>query len=441
MSERSARQVWETALGELQVEVSRPNFRTWLSGTVGLSFQGDDFVVGVPNAFVAEFLEKNMRSLVEKVLTGLARRSVKVSFCVGSHDDRPARSRKDRPLLNPRYTFDSFVVGQSNMMARAAAEKVAAEPGQTYNPLFIHGGAGLGKTHLLHAIGHSAQSRELDVLCVSAEQFTNELVRAIRESSTDDFRRKYRSVDVLLVDDVQFFGGKEQTKENFFHTFNALHASGRQIVVTSDSPPQSIPQFQERLRSRFQWGLVADLKPPGFDTRRAILEAKTERDGIKIAPDVVELIALQIKQNIRVLEGSLNRVVAYCQLMKGLVTPELAARALADIASMEVPPTPPTPAMITEAVATSFQVTLSDLKGRKRDEATARARHVSAYLMRQETECSLAEIGRELGNRSPATISHANSRIADNISHDPQLRRQVFNIQQTIHAAAGAGRA
>jgi len=384
---------------------------------------------------VAEYLEKNLRSLIEKVLTGLAQSKVKVNFHVGAEEEGPKAQQKNLPLFNPRYTFDSFIVGRSNEMAHAAALKVAEQPGETYNPLYIHGPAGLGKTHLLHAIGHMAMTRGLNTLYVSAEQFTNEVVSAIREGRTEEFRKKYRSVDMLLVDDVQFFSGKERTKENFFHTFNALHAANRQIAVTSDRPPREIPQIRAQLRSRLEWGLITDLQPPDFETRLAILQAKAKQNGVDITPDVLEFIALQIKENIRALEGYLNRVVAYSQLLKTTITPESAARALEDIASKNHEPPPLQPALIAEATAASFQITLSDLKGRKRDEATVLARQVTMYLMRQETDRSLSEIGRELGGRSPATISYAYDKIANSINNDPHLRRQVFNIQQKLHAA------
>jgi chromosomal replication initiator protein len=436
MTDRSAQQIWETALGELEIEVNRPNYSTWLSGTVGLSCGGGEFVVGVPNTFVAEFLNQNLRSLIEKVLTGVTHGEVKVRFHVAAATGKPQAKPKTAPLFNPAYTFESFIPGHCNSMARAAAVKVAEAPGQAYNPLFLHGPAGVGKTHLLHAIGNEATARGMDVLYVSAEQFTNELVGAIRDGRTAEFRKKFRSVDMLLVDDVQFFGGKEQTKENFFHTFNELHAASRQIAVTCDRPPASIPHIQARLRSRFEWGLVADLLPPDFDTRRAVLEAKAERDGAELTPDVIEFIALQIKENVRALEGSLNRVVAYSRLLKTLATPDLAARALDSIACTEAPPVPPSPALIAEAVAAGFSVNLSDIKSRKRDEETVLARQVSMYQIRQETDCSLAQIGRELGGRSPATISYAYEKIANSINNDPQLRRQVFNIQQKLHATS-----
>ena len=234
---KPAQQIWETALGELQIEVNKSNFQTWLGSTTGLSFKNGEFIVGVPNTFVAEYLEKNLFSLIEKVLTGLTQSKVKVNFCVGEREEKPPKQQKDLPLFNPRYTFDSFIVGRSNQMAYAAALQVVEQPGQAYNPLFIHGAAGLGKTHLLQAIGHAAVTGGLEVLYVSAEQFTYELVSAIREDRTGEFRRKYRGVDMLLVDDIQFFGGKERTKENFFYTFNELHSSNRQIAITPGNTP------------------------------------------------------------------------------------------------------------------------------------------------------------------------------------------------------------
>jgi len=432
MTERSAQQIWEAALGQLEIEVNRSNFRTWLSGTAGVSYSNGEFTVGVPNTFVAEFLDKNLRSLVSKTLASITRCDVEVRFCVNSTSEQLSGGKQSLPLLNPGYTFDTFVVGSSNRLAYAAAQAVAEEPGRVYNPLLIHGSAGLGKTHLLHAMGHAAASRGLGVLYVSSEQFTNEVVSAIRGDGMQAFRDKYRTTDMLLVDDIQFFGGKERTRESFFHTFNALHAANRQIAVTCDCPPQSIPHIQERLRSRLEWGLVTDLKPPDFETRLSILQAKARREGVDITPDVLELIALEVKENIRRLEGSLNRVIAYARLVKTMITPDLVLHALDNIASKECPTEPPSLPQISEAVAASFQLPLSALKGRKRDNGTALARQVAMYLMRQETDSSLADIGRELGGRAPATVSHAYEKIATTVNGDPHLRRQVFNIQQEL---------
>ncbi len=445
MEHNSAQKIWEAALGELQIQVNKPNYRTWLEKTAGLSYQDDQFVIGVPNTFVAEYLDKNQRSLIEKVLTGLNHHEVQVQFQVdashlspsssyGSRRNATSSQQTDLPLFNPKYTFDSFIVGSSNQLAYAAALGVAQNPGHNYNPLFIYGGAGLGKTHLLHAIGHTALANNLKVLYVSAEQYTNELMNAFRDKKTEDFRNKYRSADMLLVDDIQFFSGKKQTGENFFYTFNALHNVNRQIAITSDCPPKSIPILQERLRSRFEWGLVTDIQVPDFETRLAILQAKAKQKGVNVTTDVLELIALQIQQNIRALEGSLNRVVAYAKLIRTMLTPELAAQALKDIGSNEPTTAPTTPSLIIEAVVNSFQLTPSDLRSRKRDEATALARQVTMYLIRQNTNCSLAKIGQELGGRSPATVSHAYQKIAGNINNSPSLKRRISEIQQGMYA-------
>ncbi len=440
---RSAQQIWEAALGELQIQVNKPNYQTWLGKTTGLSYRDEQFVVGVPNTFVAEYLDKNQRSLIEKVLTGLIHHEVKVQFQIDENPQNPPSSygRREKtaltqqptlPLFNPKYTFDSFIVGSGNQLAYAAATGVAQNPGHIYNPLFIYGGTGLGKTHLLQAIGQAALANNIKVLYVRAEQYTNELMTALRERNTEDFRNKYRGVDMLLVDDAQFFSGKEQTAENFLHTFAELHSNNRQIAITSDRSPKTIPLLADRLRSRFEWGLVTDIQPPDFETRLAILQAKARGEGVNVPPDVLELIALQIQQNIRALEGALNRVVAYAKLIRTMLTPELAAQALKDIAGDEPKTVPITPPLIIEAVASNFQLTPSDIRSRKRDEATALARQVAMYLIRQETNCSLAEVGEELGGRSPATISHAYQKIANNINDSPSLRRKIFEIQQRI---------
>ena len=301
INSRTPKEIWEIALGDLQVQVSKPNFRTWFSKTVGLSYQDNQFVIGVPNTFAAEYLEKNQRSLIEKSLVGLTAPHVQVVFQVnGKSHQLPAEADSAPAMpapppaytrLNPDYIFDSFIEGSGNRLARAAALSVAQNPGHSYNPLFIYGGAGLGKTHLLHAIGQLAIANHINVICTSAEQFTNEFVSAMREKNTEDFRNKYRSIGMLLIDDIQFIGGKEQTEESFFHTFNELHNTNRQIVITSDCPPKSMPLLEERLRSRFEWGLIVDIQPPDYDTRLAILQSKARQKGVSVPTEVLELIA------------------------------------------------------------------------------------------------------------------------------------------------------
>ncbi len=444
METRSAQDIWEAALGELQIQVSKSNYRTWLDKTVGLAYQDGQFTIGVPNTFIAEYLEKNQRSLIEKALIGLTHQNTEVLFHVnGRHQNSPDNygSREEIPpatqalplRFNAKYTFESFIIGGGNRLAYAAALGVAESSGLSYNPLFIYGEAGLGKTHLLHAIGHMALASHIQVLYVSAEQFTNEFINAIHQKKTAEFCKKYRSVDILLIDDIHFISGKEQTEESFFHTFNELHNANHQIVITSDRPPKSMPLLTERLRSRFEWGLIADIQPPDFKTRLAILQAKAEQEKATVTSDVLEFIARQTQQNVRELEGYLNRVTAYAKLIRTPPTRELAAEALKDIAGKSSKNTLIPPGLVIEAVAVSFQLTAQDLKSRKRDKETALARQVAMYLLRKETNRPLAQIGKELGGRDHSTVLHACEKMASDVEASPYLRRKITDIQQKIY--------
>jgi chromosomal replication initiator protein len=440
---RTAKEIWDIALGDLQIQVSKPNYRTWFSKTIGISYTDNQFVIGVPNTFAAEYLEKNQLSLIEKALNGLTSRDVKIIFQVNgkSHTNTAENIKTEAmpPLqpvftrLNPDYVFDSFVEGAGNRLARAAAFSVAQNPGHGYNPLFIYGGAGLGKTHLLHAIGQSVISRNINVICTSAEQFTNEFVSALRDRTTEEFRNKYRSIGMLLIDDIQFIGGKEQTEESFFHTFNELHNTNRQIVITSDKPPRSMPLLEERLRSRFEWGLTVDIQAPDYDTRVAIIRSKARQRGVTLPHDVLELIAKGTQSNIRVLEGSLNRVFAFAKLMNAAPTLEIASKALDDVARKDILPNDITPAMIIEAVAGSFQLSRDALTGRERDKDTALARRLAMYILRQETNCSLSQIGQELGNRDAAAVTIACKKINADLADSPFIKRKIHDIQQALH--------
>ncbi|MGD9118847.1 MAG: chromosomal replication initiator protein DnaA [Dehalococcoidia bacterium] len=432
MGASSAQEIWKAALGELQVQVTRSYYRTWLEKTTGLSYEDDQFVVGVPNAFIAEYLNQNQRSLIEKTLIGLTRPDIKLTFQVATARETTASAPSIRPKGKARYTFDSFVVSHNNRLAYAAALGAAENPGQGYNPLFLYGGVGLGKTHLLHAIYHTARDNNFRALYVSAEQFTNEFVSSLREKSTEAFRSKFRNVDILLIDDIQFISGKEQTEESFFHTFNELHNANRQIVMTSDCPPKSMTRLGSRLCSRFEWGLVADIKPPDFETRLAILQAKAEQEKTEVPADVLEFIAHRIQQNIRELEGSLHRAIAYARLFRALLTPELAARALEDIAGKGPKSASLTPESVIKAVAQSFQLNTEDLKGRKRDRNTTLARQLAMYLLKEGTSCSLAQIGLEFGKRDHSTVTHAVQKIAAEIDNDPFLRRKASDIRQGL---------
>jgi chromosomal replication initiator protein len=444
---KTAQEIWDTALGELQLQVSKANYRTWLEKTKGLSYQDNHLVLSVPNTFVAEYLDKNLRSLLERTLIGIMQREVKISFSVDNQsyalEAKPAEQESPMPTLpvpvsvnltrlNPKYTFDNFIVTHCNRLAHAAASGVADQPGlSSYNPLYIYGGVGLGKTHLLNAIGNAAVIRGLRVVYVSAEQFTNEFVNALRERKTDDFRKRFRSADMLLIDDIQFISGKEQTEESFFHVFNELRDNDRQIALTSNCPPHSIPLIEERLRSRLEWGLSAGIQPPDFDTRLKILSSKAEKEGVTLSPDVLEFIAERIKQNIRELEGSLNRVVAYAKLLRAVVTPELAGEALEDIATKQAK-TPVTPVLLLETVARHFSLDVLDLKGTKRDKQTCFARQIAMYLLREETDFSLSRIGREIGGRQPILVSQAHKKIAADIPLNQELRQTISEIQNKI---------
>jgi len=445
MGARSVQEIWEAALGELQIQVSKPNYQTWLIKTIGLSYQDNQLVVGVPSTFVAEYLDKNQRSLIEKTLIGLTHPEVKVVFQVnGRHHNSPANHsvQEKTPLaeqaspsrVNPKYTFDCFVVSNCNRLAYDSAIGVARNPGCGYNPLFIYGGVGLGKTHLLHAIGNAALANNIQVLYVSAEQFTNDFITAVREKRTEEFRNRYRSIQMLLIDDINFISGKEQTEESFFHTFNELHNANHQIAITSDCPPKSMPLLEERLRSRFEWGLIAGVQPPDFETRLAILGAKAEQRGANITSDVLELIAHRAQHNVRELEGSLNRVIAYARLVRTLPNLDLATQALEDIATKDSESASITSNLVIEAVANSFQLSPSDLKSGKRDKETALARRVAMYLIRQETNCSLVQIGKDLGGRDPSFVSHACEKAASDINASPSLKRKFLDIQQSMHS-------
>lgn len=439
---RTPKETWETALGELQLQVSKPNFRTWFGKTVGLSYRDNQFVIGVQNTFAAEYLEKNQLSLIEKALDGLTSPGVKVVFQVnGNKHSRMGDSRIPLEIttlspaytrLNPSYLFDYFIEGTGNRLARASALSVAKNPGHSYNPLFIYGGAGLGKTHLLHAIGHVATANNINVICTSAEEFTNEFVTALREKSTEEFRNKYRSIGMLLIDDIHFIGGKSQTEESFFHTFNELHNTNRQIVITSDCPPRTMPLLEERLRSRFEWGLIVDIQPPDFKTRVAILESKAQQKGTVLAADVVEYIARQAQDNVRSLEGSLNRIIALSGLLQSAPTIEIAHRALEDISSKEPDAEVVMHTTILEAVADTFNLDKEEIIGRRRDKDASLARRLAMYLIRQETNYSLAQIGKILGDRDAATVTTACKKITSEIESSSFLKRRVNKIKKSL---------
>jgi chromosomal replication initiator protein len=333
--------------------------------------------------------------------------------------------------LNPRYTFEAFIVGNSNRLAHAASLAVAEAPGESYNPLFLYGGVGLGKTHLLHAIGHQGVQTGLAVLYVSSEQFTNEIINAIRYRTTEEFRAKYRSVDILLVDDIQFIAGKESTEEEFFHTFNSLHEMSKQIVICSDRPPKAIVSLEERLRSRFEWGLIADIQPPDLETRMAILRVKADMLRYRVPDDIIAYIASRVQTNIRELEGCLNRLMAYQQLHRTELTIDVARAAMLSLGNENREPRL-TSRQIAQAVAEYYRVSLEDMCGKQRDKHIVKPRQIAMYLIRQETQVSLLEIGQLFGGRDHSTVLHACEKIDQAVNLNPTVRREVVAIREQL---------
>jgi len=440
----NAEQAWQSVLGQLQMEMPRASFDTWVRDTKPVSYQDGTLTIGVRNAYARDWLESRLASTVSRLLVGIMNASVAVNFIVNSSDPeimldeaplaQPEPVVFDQPLrpsnMNPRYLFDTFVVGSGNRLAHAACQAVAEKPARAYNPLFLYGGVGLGKTHLLHAIGNDCHTRGLHVLYVSSEEFTNDMITAIRTHTNQAFRDKYRSADVLLVDDIQFIAGKESTQEEFFHTFNTLHGQDKQIIVSSDRPPKSLNTLDERLRSRFEWGLTADIQPPDLETRLAILRSKAERTGRQIPGDILESIARRVQSNIRELEGALNRILAFSDLSGSHLTSQLVEVALADLLPQR---SDVQPQKIIELVAKEWQTTVEALLGRDRSQKIAQPRQVAMYLLRKETDASLPQIGEVLGGRDHTTVMYAIEKIASEIETKTDLRKRVVNIKQQLY--------
>ncbi len=451
---------WKATLGELELQMTGATFNTWLKDTRLVSAEEDTYVIGVRNPYARDWLENRLKRTIVRTMANIIGRKPTVSFVVtvgeqeggggmsgkksaesassaeptagaNGHAPAPLEPTRLTSNLNPRYTFNTFVVGHNNRLAHAAALSVGEKPGQTYNPLFIYGGVGLGKTHLLHAVGHKCQETGHTVCYVSSEQFTNDLIQAIRNQRTAEFREKYRTPDVLLIDDIQFIAGKESTQEELFHTFNDLHSQGKQVVISSDRPPRAMVTLEERLRSRFEWGLMADIQQPDQETRMAILQSKAEESGLFVPEEVFHIIAHHIRNNIRELEGALNKVIAYSQLTGEPISAELVRRALADsIRRAEKV----TVNQVLHVVADYYHVSMDALCGPSRSRAIALPRQVAMYLCRTETEASLPQIGAELGSRDHTTILYGIDKIAVTIEPDPSLRRDVLDIKATLYA-------
>jgi chromosomal replication initiator protein len=409
-----------------------------------LAVEGDHLRIGAPNRFSRDWLTQHhleaLHQAAADVIGGQPRLSIVVDDSIAlAADDAPPPAPIARPSgggmtegLNPRYTFDTFVVGSSNQFAQAACQAVADLPSKAYNPLFIYGGVGLGKTHLLHAVGHETVRlfQGMTVVYLSSERFTNELINAIRYDRTAEFRARYRTIDLLLIDDIQFISGKERTQEEFFHTFNDLYESRKQIIVSSDCSPKDIPEIEERLRSRFEWGLIADIQPPDFETRVAILKKKAALERVRLADDVAYLIASRVKSNIRELEGSLTRMIAFCALTGREMSVDLAQEVLSDLWGEEEKII--TIEQIQRKVSDFFGVKLSDLKAKNRTRAVAFPRQIAMYLSRQLTHASLSEVGRSFGGKDHTTVLHAVDKIQTLLQDDPKLRKTVDALIQGI---------
>ncbi|UOF91757.1 chromosomal replication initiator protein DnaA [Fodinisporobacter ferrooxydans] len=448
--DRRAQELWENTLAALENRLSKPSYETWLKATKAHSFDGQSLFIQAPNEFVRDWLDSHYTSIIEEMLKQLTKKNLSVRFTIPQFPNedahvaqKPAENQPELPtaaaeefvptMLNPKYRFETFVIGAGNRFAHAASLAVAEAPAKAYNPLFIYGGVGLGKTHLMHAIGHYVlqQNPSSKVLYISSEKFTNEFITAIMNNKGADFRNKYRNIDVLLIDDIQFLAGKEQTQEEFFHTFNALHDAEKQIIISSDRPPKEIPTLEDRLRSRFEWGLTTDIQIPDLETRIAILYKKAKADGLDIPDEVIMYIANKIDTNIRELEGALIRVVAYSSLTNRDMSMELAEEALRDIISPSKTKII-TIADIQKIVGEHFSLKIEDFKAKKRTKAIAFPRQIAMYLAREITDCSLPKIGSEFGGRDHTTVIHAHEKITKEITQDFSLRQTVEHLKEKI---------
>ncbi len=451
--DNSLENIWNKTLEVLKTELSKETFDTWLKSTYLAFYKDSTMIVSVPNEFAQDWLQSRYYNIIKSTLQLIVNHDIDLYFFLPSEVNSFLRKNKVEEenlseininqeantnngilsYLNPKYKFDSFVIGNSNRFAHAAALAVAEAPAKSYNPLFIYGGVGLGKTHLMHAIGHKVYSLypNLIVLYVSSETFTNELIKSIRDDKTVEFRNKYRNIDVLLIDDIQFLAGKERTQEEFFHTFNSLYEADKQIIISSDRPPREIPTLEDRLRSRFEWGLITDIQPPDLETRIAILSKKANMENIKIPNEVLVFIANKIKSNIRELEGALIRVTAYASFSGKTIDIDLAKESLQDIFSNNEKQI--TIETIQEAVAQHFNIKISDLKGKKRTKNIAYPRHIAMYLSRTLTENSLPKIGDMFGGKDHTTVLHAYEKIEKELEENKELELIINKIKENLN--------
>lgn len=450
-------QLWQMALGELELLISKANFTTWFKNTFISDVETNRIVVATPNAFTKAWLEKKYQSQILQALKNTTNGVIeKIEFIVETNKQfvskpkidalsprtnlaaetqvEPEKNKLNEFGLNKKYTFETFVVGKGNELANAAAKAVANKPGSTYNPLFIYGGVGLGKTHLVQAIGNYvlANNPKAKILYVNSEKFTNDYIQSIKNGQTDRFKNTYRQVDILLIDDIHFISGKEQTQEEFFHTFNALHQNNKQIVLSSDRPPKAIPDIEQRLISRFEWGMIADISSPDFETRVAILQAKSHEKGLNLDPEIIEYLAKNIQNNIRELEGALNRIIGQQQLNPSPITIE-SAKQLIDSLSTNANKGNLTPKKIIKVVSEYFEITIDNIIGNCRRKEMVVPRQIIMYLMREEIKSSYPSIGQELGGRDHTTAIHACNKISMAINKDDKMKSDIVSLRQRLY--------
>lgn len=441
--------LWDKTLNIIKAELTEVGFNTWIKCIEPISITQDTIFLSVPNDFTKSILEARYKDLISNALKLVSSKKYDISFLLSSDEvtkemgaisavaekSNPKQNSDDisTSYLNPKYTFDTFVIGNSNRFAHAASLAVAESPAKAYNPLFIYGGVGLGKTHLMHAIGHYIlnMNQNAKVLYISSEKFTNELINSIKDDKNVEFRNKYRNVDVLLIDDIQFIAGKERTQEEFFHTFNALHESNKQIIISSDRPPKEIPTLEDRLRSRFEWGLIADIQPPDFETRIAILKKKADVENLNIPNEVMVYVANKIQSNIRELEGALIRIVAFSSLTNREISVELASEALKDIISNKNAKQITAP-LIQDVVASYYNLRIEDFKSKRRTRNVAFPRQIAMYLARKLTDLSLPRIGEEFGGRDHTTVIHAYEKISADLEKDDTLKETIEEITKKL---------
>lgn len=455
MSQQAASELWQKILDLLKTKLSKPSYETWLRDTKALSLESQSLVIGVRDEFSRDWLEARYSKRLNETLAVLALPHIKLKLVIApapipqgkepnSKEKLPAKipaPTKELVVnddvgpsqLNSRYTFDTFVIGAGNRFAHAASLAVAEAPAKAYNPLFIYGGVGLGKTHLMQAIGHYVldHNPDMNVVYISSEKFTNEFINSIRDNRAESFRNKYRNVDILLIDDIQFLAGKEQTQEEFFYTFNDLHQASKQIIISSDRLPKEIEKLEDRLRSRFEWGLITDIQPPDLETRVAILRKKERAEGLMIPDDVIYYVANKVDTNIRELEGALVRLVAYSSLINRDYSVDLAAEALKDVVSENKVKTITIPD-IQRTVGEYFNLRIEDFKAKKRTKSVAYPRQIAMYLSRELTDSSLPKIGGEFGGRDHTTVIHAHDKIHKELESDVSLQQTIEMLKEKI---------